>query len=308
MNSQNSHQLGFEIDYANEDAGWMNCFILIDDQRHHLDATNVFPPFLGLLRFVKAIAAQQFPYTFSWDEEGPTAKFEASSIAPGHPNFRLAIKHMGETWLDGDVSREHRIQTTLSVLDDFTLNCDTAERGWGISRFALADVKRFIDNPKALPYVHFVLEDGSRFEDVLLEVRMALWIGDKAREYRSILDTSVFWSGWFAFLEKIAHGQFPAEFTFLNDSVKRSLLARFIGENAFPVEDLCRNITFRVVSMDVPQNFQLTLTQINNEGRDYLAISDVLEVNQFLSSFYKTFEKFFAIQISSIARSGWTNF
>jgi hypothetical protein len=71
------HTIAFEINHKHEHAGWINCYLTINGERHALEASSVFPPFQPLLRFVKAVAGQRFPAKFFWDEEGIGADFEA---------------------------------------------------------------------------------------------------------------------------------------------------------------------------------------------------------------------------------------
>ncbi len=105
-------ELSLEIDYANEHSGWIDCWLVINGERHHLDASNVFSPFLPLLYFTKSVAGQRFPARFRWDEEGVEAEFSATTVADDSPLVHLTIKYdkVEEPWLDADIERETLIQ------------------------------------------------------------------------------------------------------------------------------------------------------------------------------------------------------
>ena len=104
-----THTLALDIDYSHESAGWIKCYLTIDGVSHYLDASAVFPPFLPLLRFVKAVAGQRFPARFFWDEEGYGAEFDATAVEDDSELVHLKIRHYDHEedviWLDADIER-----------------------------------------------------------------------------------------------------------------------------------------------------------------------------------------------------------
>ncbi|HEX5807549.1 MAG TPA: hypothetical protein VFY25_02705, partial [Anaerolineales bacterium] len=163
------HSLALEIDYAHESAGWIKCELIVDGERHPLDASNVFPPFLPLLRFVKAVAGQRFPARFFWDEEGVGAHFEAIAVAENSPLVHLKIQHeeAAEPWLDADIERETVVQAFLPPVVEMSQNFLLAEKEWHIPGRVVARIQESI--ARGIPlrsdihtpqYVEFIVRGG----------------------------------------------------------------------------------------------------------------------------------------------------
>ena len=95
-----ANTFSLEIDPLSTDSGWMHCWLVLDGQRHYLDATSVFPPFGNVLAFAHALAQNKLPHEFFWDEEAHGAKFQVLLIAPDNPRFHLLINHDGEIVVD----------------------------------------------------------------------------------------------------------------------------------------------------------------------------------------------------------------
>lgn len=111
-------KLSFEIDYQNEGAGWICCPLVIDGQRFQLLASHIFPPFLGLLRFVENIEKGTLPAKFLWDEEGVGASFEATA----HERVQLRVQHStkSDPWINATMEKQALAQTFLAPLQDFS--------------------------------------------------------------------------------------------------------------------------------------------------------------------------------------------
>jgi hypothetical protein len=100
-----ANSFSLEIDPLSSKHGWMDCWLVVDGKRHHLDATSVFPPFGDVFAFAQALAEDKLPYEFFWDKEGPSAKFQALMLAPHSPHFRLHINHEREIVVDAEFDR-----------------------------------------------------------------------------------------------------------------------------------------------------------------------------------------------------------
>ena len=120
------HTLSFEIDHFSEKHGWMDCWLTIDGIRHHLDASDVYPPFLPLLYFLRAVRGQRFPARLVWEEEGPELELWSTAVAEDSPLMFLKIRHTSfdsendlwpeETWFEDTIDREAFIQALLPAL------------------------------------------------------------------------------------------------------------------------------------------------------------------------------------------------
>jgi len=140
-----------EFDALGAKYGWMDCWIVINGQYHWLEATNVFPPFQDMLRFIRVIATDTLPNKFFWDEEGHGAEFTAKQSSLGADYVRIRITHDGEIVMDADVVRKQIIQATIDVLHDFALDCPNAETEWGFPYRLVEDFKRVRLSPKSRP-------------------------------------------------------------------------------------------------------------------------------------------------------------
>ncbi len=144
--------LSFEIDYLHEHAGWIDCWLTIDSEKHHLFASGVFPPFRGLLHFLQAVATQRLPATFSWDEEATGAEFLASSVDKALVHLKITYEGWElppVLWLDTELPRASVVQAFLPPLLDMAKNYRRAG-AWGIPH---DEVQRVT---KTMPLNHIV--------------------------------------------------------------------------------------------------------------------------------------------------------
>src|ERR1044072_2645220 len=87
---------GFKTEY-----GLMDCWLVANGKRHHLELFAAFPPFRDLLEFVRALDTNSLPHEFCWQEEEQQVKFRASPQGRGD-RFHLQIVHDEETVVDAD--------------------------------------------------------------------------------------------------------------------------------------------------------------------------------------------------------------
>jgi hypothetical protein len=285
--------LSLEIDYANEHSGWIDCWLTINDERHRLDASAVFPPFQPLLWFVKAVAGQRFPAKFYWDEEGVGADFEATAVAEDSPFMHLKIVHdESETpWFDADVERETVIQAFLPSLLDVSKNFLLAEKEWYFPRETVNKVKDAIE--RGVP----LRSDIHAPQDVRLSIRsdyetpyyaghvfLEFTLDDEFKLHHLFHDTSPFWPQWIDFLGKIARNDLPAQFlwnhkeTFTLDSSEKYEIHEFVRYEAEP--------------LDARQNFRLKIFRRWTDEDDFLVIDEVVDRRQFVSRFTDELESF----------------
>ena len=289
------HTLNLEIDYAHEHSGWIICNLTIDGERHPLDASNVFSPFLPLLHFVKAVAGQRLPHKFFWDEEGYGADFEAMPVAEDSSLVHLKISHGVNVapWIDADIKRDVVIQAFLPPLIDMVNNFSMVERGWELPRFAVDNVQRAIANGTLLQFSPQRLEyriHGSYDYGLIEELRWEIWVEDEFKQFFDWWDTSPFWSQWIEFLEKISSGDLPAQLEF-PEKLRGGLLTRFVPS----IEDLG---IFRITYMQAEpledlQNFRLHIRSTNWQGEgNHLVLDEVINRDQCVRGFSDIFRHF----------------
>jgi hypothetical protein len=288
------HTLALEIDHAHESAGWIKCDLTIDGERHPLDASAVFPPFLPLLRFVKAVAGQRFPARFYWDEEGIGANFAATAVAEDSPLVHLKIQHeeAAAPWLDADIERETVIQAFLPPVLDISQTFLLAEKEWSMPARVVAHIQESI--AKGIPlrsdvhspsYVEFIVRGGYDTEYLEGQVFLEVWLDDEDKLYLLSHDTSTFWPELIDFFGKIASQSLPAE-------CEHDRHTTMPNSSLTAVEEFRQATTFLAESVDDPQNFRLKiLTQWQKEAR-FLYMDEVVDRRQLVRGFANSFAQF----------------
>lgn len=292
------HILALEIDYAHEKAGWINCHLTIDGEPYHLYASQVFPPFLGLLRFVKAVAGQRFPARFYWDEEGVEALFEAAAISEDSHLVHLKIVYdkSDAPWFDADIKRETIIRAFLPPLLDVSQNFlladeRLAEKHWGMP----SQIVLYLENAitKGVPlrsdihspqHVECLVKGDYDIEYV--DGRVFFHIIFEEEQIVSILlfDTHPFWQQAFDFMQNIASGDLPAQCEHLKvdtwntdpePPVKFRLLTRLVAE-----------------LLDTAENFRLKIFTQYQDEPEFLRLDEVVDRRQFTHGFADSFKQF----------------
>lgn len=290
----------FEIDYANESAGWIDCYLTIAGQRYRLSASDVFPPFLSMLRWLRAIHAQRMPHRFYWDEEGKGALFEARPIVEDSPDFHLRIKHNTEDqpWIEADISRQQVITTFFSALKDFALHAGPPSRGdWHLMLADIASFEQF--QARLIP----PRSDLSRAEPVSFTIDrpenapspfqwMALWIWDIPLIEWMLDDFDPFWGIWFDFLDKIADGRLPAKAEY-TDTRMIQLLIDLAEEEPGGDSPVCHcGHSIYADPLPDPHLFRLRFLAHGPDEQNFLALDEILDRRQFVGGFCRSFENF----------------
>ncbi len=117
--------------YQGHMSGWININITVDGIQTTLWATELFPPFDTLARFLTDILEGTFPTHFELEEEGPYKIFIAEAVDDKPDAFHFRMTGNGEeVFLDNLFDRE---QFVYAFFDDLILFMDTAfyEEDWG---------------------------------------------------------------------------------------------------------------------------------------------------------------------------------
>ncbi len=284
------HTLNIEIDYQNERAGWITCHLSIDGRQHSLQASYVFPPFIQLLRFVKAIAGQRLPANFFWDEEGRGAEFEAEAVADANELVHLRITSMGDEanpWIDAHVERTSVIDAFLPPILAFAKEFPKAEQDWATPRRLVDMLHQSIvqgipsrSDTHAPQLVTCCVE--ADYETPYLEGDIFFRIGFEEEDIVSIImfDTDPFWRRLVEFLGRIASADLPA----VCEHTRTVTLSDITPEGRF-------QIVTRLVAepLDVTENFRLKILISDYVRTDFLRLDEVVSRRQFVSGFCDSF-------------------
>ena len=288
------HILALEIDYAHEKAGWINCHLTIDGEPYHLYASQVFPPFSELLRFVKAVAGQRFPARFSWDEEGVVADFEATAVAEDSPLMHLKITYgkSDTPWFDDVIERETIIQAFLPPILDLSNNFLLAEKEWYLSKELVAKLHRAIvmgiplrSDILSPQLVTCAFEGG--YDSGYVEGRVFFRVIFEEEWIINILmfDTNPFWGQLVDFFGNIASGNLPAAC----EHHRAFQLAVSSPEDPYDVKMVTRLVA---EPLDTAENFRLKIfTQYQDEPK-FLRLDEVVDRRQFTHGFADSFKQF----------------
>ena len=294
-------ELKLEIDYPNEEAGWIDCYLTFGGQRHHLWASDTFPPFPQILEFLLALVTQRLPHNFYWDEEGTGARFEAWPLAPDSPNFHLVVMHdVNESFrIEADLNRQAVVDSLLETLRDFVQHVRPTRGNWHLT---MSDIKSFEELQKrgvasradiivAQP-IHFTLQSGKEWE--LPAQWMNFEIKGLTPQVVCVLnDTDEFWPNWFGFLEKIMLDQLPAEVKYVNigwvKDVRKDIAS---GEITSVESDRDFGSVLRAESLSHPNHFRFIVRDTDLSYVDFLLLDEVQSRRQFVSEFCDVFEDF----------------
>lgn len=282
--------LSFEIDYKNERAGWIVCWLTIEGERHKIYASNVFPPFMDLLNFVKAISIQRLPVKFFWDEEGHGPEFFAFPVAEDSPFVHLKIVYDNpeHPWVDAELERDAVVQAFLAPLLDLSKNFLKAETAWYFPRKDVERVKNAME--KGYP----LRSDVNAFQPIYFSVKAAYEEGyeeghtflqanlDDNRCLDILLyDTNPFWREWITFLGQVASGDFPA-------SCEHIRIVEFLPDE--PPYRFTHCLTAEAVAN--PENFRLKIFTQEYDDEPFLFLNEVLNRQQCVRGFAEVFGEF----------------
>jgi hypothetical protein len=288
-------EFALEIDALSSRNGWMNCWLVVDGQRHRLEATSVFPPFSDLLAFAKALVTQALPHEFIWDEESHGAIFQALPVAPESPNFILKINHDGEIVVEAEFDRLKIVRGLLEALRGVALDCPGAESEWEFPYFLIENFERELAqgfalavNPQELHAANFIFGHYGGYGGQVYPA-FTLWVNDEQLLSMWMGDIPRFWWLWFEFLEKIGTGALPAEAVFHQEGED------LYDDHAdlFLTLGLDTTRHFQAQALSETDNFQLRIViQMNPPGDEQIHLDAPFERRQFVDSFARAFKEF----------------
>lgn len=289
-----TQHFALELDALSANAGWMNCCLMINGQCHRLEATSVFPPFRDILTFARALATNQLPYDFFWEEEGHGANFEALPLTPESPNFHLKIDHDGEVVVDAEFERLEFAHQLLKALRQVALDCPGAESEWELPYFLVEDFEKQLAHgftPEAKSEVsvaHFIFGHYGGYGGEVYPA-FNLWVNDHHSLYMTMDDIPRFWWMWFEFLEKIGAGCLPAEAYFHKEAED------LYDDHAdlFISLGIDTALRFQAQALPDPENFQLKIFSWKSPPNVEDAHVDApFGRRQFVNSFSQAFREF----------------
>ena len=295
------HSLGFEIDHQRERGGWIDCWLTIGTERHHIYASAAVPPFLPLLRFVKAIAGQRFPARVTWDEEGVVAEFKASAIAEDsalvHLRIRYDVYGKDVLWFDDGTERDGVIAAFLPPLIDFSHNFARDGRYWGFPKRIVSRLCRAILDgipPRSDIHAPQVVECGVRggYDMGFLEGRGFFTVTFEEETLVSILrfDTHPFWLQLVEFVGAVARNALPAGCEDLRIVDWGPLGDGEEGTESQLKTRLCAE------PLAAPENFRLKIWQYWDDEPEFLALDEVVERQRFVQDFSASLKRFLATE------------
>jgi len=304
-----ANTFSLEIDPLSTGSGWMHCWLVLDGQRHYLDATSVFPPFGDVLAFAQALAQNKLPHEFFWDEEGHGAKFQALPVAPESPGFRLLINHDGEIVVDAEFDRMQIARGFLESLRAVALDCPGAESEWEFPYFLIEDFERELvqdfketSNAASVGITHFVFNHYNGYGGANAP-SFAIWVDDRVALFMAMDDIAHHWHAWFGLLEKLRRGDLPIEVIFKREAEDNPGLFSMFGMEVV--------FHFHAEASAGPQHFQLKIMVLHpNVGPEatQTILHAVLDRRQFVSAFAQAFKQFLETDYLAFLNSGENKF
>jgi hypothetical protein len=308
--------LKLEIDYQNENLGWIHCHLTFNGVRRHLYASNVFSPFPELLIFLRAIHTQRLPHDFLWDEEGRGAKFEALPAAADDRRFHLRIAYefgSGETWVDAELDRQAVIDVFSAPLSAFVRHASPAvQEEWGCTAATMESFYHLLSQPVAprsravglQDYFIAITAAGGDHLPIPLPLEFfQLNVYGIPKFILPLNDRQIFWPYWFSWMEKIILGKLPAKFKFQIQDLTFDMPEDEAGlapeqpvpdpGDVAPDEDEFFQY-FTVIASPVEDAclFHLSITYTNPSAADAPMIDETFDRHGFASAFCEEFERF----------------
>ncbi|HLO27511.1 MAG TPA: hypothetical protein VK249_00155 [Anaerolineales bacterium] len=281
------------IDPLSSGNGWMHCWLVVDGRSHYLDATSVFPPFGDVLRFARAIAQNQLPHEFFWDEEGHGVKFQARPLSPRSGRFRLQVTHDGEVVVDAEFDRMQIAGGLLESLRHVALDCPGAESEWQFPYFLIEDFERDLAQgfhkpvrPGLVSTPHFVFNHYSGYGGTQTPA-FTIWVDDHPALFMAMDDHAELWQAWFGLLEKIKSGDLPVAVVFKREGEAAAGLFSMFG----------MEVVFHFQAEPTPKPGQFRLKIIGQHPKikpaiDQLMLEVILDPQQFVRAFAHSFKQF----------------
>lgn len=283
------HTISFEIDHLSEKYGWMDCWLTIDGIRHHLDASDVYPPFLPLLYFLRAVRGQRFPTRLVWEEEGPELEIWATPVAEDSPLMFLKIRHTSfdsennswpeETWFEDTIDREVFIQAFLpALIHTCRYLCEPLgmwhvpeEEVWPVLEAIKGGLplRSDIDSPQ-----NVTIKISKGYPDGL---NLLILNGYEDVYFRALMDGDPLVQDLIDFLIKVNDGNLPAEFehrSFYETSDD--------NQNRITGWELIR---FRAEALPIEENIRLIIYDYQFNEPEFMLLNEVVNRQLFADRF-----------------------
>ncbi len=288
-------QFIFEIDYSHENAAWIICSLSIDGTVNIIHASGVFPPFVNLLYFVRAVAWQRLPVRFEIDEEGSEVIFMALPVAGDSPLMHLSIRHSegdedNEVWFDAIVEREAVVNTFLPPVLDFAYNFRKAEVAWStpiktVEKIA-AEIgtgippRWDIHSPQKIEF-----NVWSDYQIIFVEGQVFLTARMHDLEIIHLLlyDTNPFWKEWAFFLHSVIEGQFPVQ-------CMHNRFYKIFEKDTTPTWFGHTRVLAEAV--EDSSNFRLKIFRQFIDEDEIMMLDEVVGIRQFVNNFQAGFDTF----------------
>jgi hypothetical protein len=300
-------QFALELDSLSAKHGWMDCWLVVDGQRHHLEATSVFPPFGDVLTFARALAQEKLPHDFYWEEEGHGAKFQALPVPSGDQNFRLIIDHDGAIVVDGEFKRKEIMLGLLEALRGVALNCPGAESEWDFPYFLIENFERDLARgfpPDSKHTAHFVFGHYGGYGGQIYPA-FTIWVNERQTLYMAMDDIPRFWWMWFELLEKIGNGDLPTEAVFHKE------VEDIYDDHAdlFLMMGLDKAFRFQAQTLAEHRNFQLKIVStVSSPEVEQVLLDAPLERRQLVEAFVIAFSEFLQTSYPAFLQSDENKF
>lgn len=304
-----ANSFSLEIDPLSTESGWMHCWLVVDGQRHYLDATSVFPPFGHVLAFAQALAQNKLPHEFFWEEEGHGAKFQALPVTPENSRFHLLINHDGEIVVDAEFDRMQIAHGLLESLRAVALDCPGAESEWEFPYFLIENFERNLiegfnktSNSESAGIAHFVFNHYRGYGGTQAP-SFAIWMANRLALFMAMDDIAHYWPAWFDLLEKIVRGDLPLDVVFKREAEDNPGFFSFFGMDVV--------FHFQSNPSTEPHHFRLKITSLLATLEPEMSqtiLDEVLDRRQFVNAFAQAFKEFLETDYMAFLDSGETNF
>lgn len=284
-----------EFDPLSARHGWMDCWLIIHGERQQVYTSSVFPPFRDLLKFARAVAVNQLPHKFNWDEEGRWVTFKAFPLKPGSENFRMVINRDRTLLLSAELNRMDTVEMLVEQLRNVALDCPGAESEWEFPYFLLEDFERELthgftveSSSVAVTPARFVFYPCGGYGGVTAPA-FCVWLGEAHALLMLMEDDRRCWRAWFEMLERIRSADFPFDYNFYDIHHAEDPEEMAAEEEPWP---WTFGLTFRAEAADAPEHFRLRVQTQGNEMEPMLICAVTADRRAFVDEFIRAFKEF----------------
>lgn len=294
-----------EFEPLSAEHGWMDSWLTIKGKRKHVDVTSVFPPFADFVKFLRAVASGQLPYSFTWLGEGPWIDFHAFPLQPGSATFRLVLNETGTQIMDAILDRMETVDQILDQLRAVAMDCPGADSEWEFPYFLIEEFERdraqgFVRTPRPrASQARFVFFHCGGYGG-LSAPGFCLWIDDTLTLTMFMDDSPRLWKMWFDLLEKIVHSHLP-----LDENVGPDPRAGDTRDGSDDVNTTATQwIHFHAESVDNPEEVRLQIERMSEDASPYPLGTATFHRKQFVSAFVQAFKEFLKTDYYGFLESG----